>query len=161
MFFFAKLTDWTNVKLFNDVAWGFNFIWGVIVATLLKLLVKFLEKKKVIKKRYVNNYQMDRISGLAFDLMIIAGVVAIDIEVLKDYVWLIVALCAVGTVITVIYVKIMTSLCFKDFRHESFLVNFGTLTGTASNGMILLREIDQITKLLPIISLSFLSSLLW
>ena len=142
MFFFAKLTGWTHVKLFNDVAWGFNFIWGVIVATLLKLLVKFLEKKKVIKKRYVNNYQMDRISGLAFDLMIIAGVVAIDIEVLKDYVWLIVALCAVGTVITVIYVKIMTSLCFKDFRHESFLVNFGTLTGTASNGMILLREID-------------------
>ena len=113
MFFFAKLTDWTNVKLFNDVAWGFNFIWGVIVATLLKLLVKFLEKKKVIKKRYVNNYQMDRVSGLAFDLMIIAGVVAIDIEVLKDYIWLIVALCAVGTVITVIYVKIMTSLCFK------------------------------------------------
>ena len=142
MFFFAKLTDWTNVKLFNDVAWGFNFIWGVIVATLLKLLIKFLEKKKVIKKRYVNNYQMDRVSGLAFDLMIIAGVVAIDIEVLKDYIWLIVALCAVGTVITVIYVKIMTSLCFKDFRHESFLVNFGTLTGTASNGMILLREID-------------------
>ena len=27
-------------------------------------------------------------------------------------------------------------------RHEAFLVNFGTLTGTASNGMILLREID-------------------
>lgn len=36
----------------------------------------------------------------------------------------------------------MTKLCFKDFAHEAFLVNFGTLTGTASNGMILLREVD-------------------
>ena len=32
--------------------------------------------------------------------------------------------------------------CFKDYEHEAYLVNFGTLTGTASNGMILLRETD-------------------
>ena len=33
-------------------------------------------------------------------------------------------------------------MCFKNFEHEAFLVNFGTLTGTASNGMIFLREVD-------------------
>lgn len=142
MMFFKKLTDWTSVKLFNDVAWGFNFIWGVITATLLKSLMKFLKKKKVVKQKYINNYQMDRISGFAFDIMIIAGVAAIDLEVVKDYIWVIVALCAAGTVVTTVYVKIMTKLCFKGFCHEAFLVNFGTLTGTASNGMILLREID-------------------
>ncbi len=142
MMFFKKLTDWTNVKLFNDVAWGFNFIWGVITATLLKSLMKFLKKKKVVKQKYINNYQMDRISGFAFDIMIIAGVAAIDLEVVKDYIWVIAALCAAGTVVTTVYVKIMTKLCFKGFCHEAFLVNFGTLTGTASNGMILLREID-------------------
>lgn len=48
----------------------------------------------------------------------------------------------VGTLATIIYVQMMTKRCFKDFRHEAFLVNFGTLTGTASNGMIFLREID-------------------
>ena len=142
MFLFKKLSDVTGVKLFNDVAWGFNFIWGVITATALKAFMRFLEKKQVVKKRYINNYQMDRISGFAFDLMIIAGVAAIDIKVVADYVWIIIALSIVGTIATTLYVKMMTKLCFKDFCHEAFLVNFGTLTGTASNGMILLREVD-------------------
>ena len=142
MIFFYYLSQWTGVALFNSVAWGFNFIWGVITATLIKVLFKFLHKKKVITKKYINNYQMDRISGFAFDVMIVAGVAAIDIKVLSDYVWLIMVLCIVGAIITLIYVRIMTKLCFKDFQHEAFVVNFGTLTGTASNGMIFLRELD-------------------
>lgn len=142
MVFFAKLTDWTGVGLFNSVAWGFNFIWGVIAATIVKSIVKLLKKKNVTKRKYINNYQMDRISGFAFDLMIIAGVAAIDIQVVAQYAWLIIALCLVGTAVTVVYVKFMTKICFKGFEHESFLLNYGTLTGTASNGMILLREVD-------------------
>ena len=142
MFLFAKLSEWTGVKLFNDVAWGFNFIWGVITATLIKAVMKRFEKKKVVKKKYINNYQMDRISGFAFDMMIIAGVAAIDINVVAKYVWVIIALCAAGTAVTLVYVRFICKRCFKGFEHEAFLVNFGTLTGTASNGMILLREID-------------------
>ena len=142
MVFFAKLTDWTGVALFNSVAWGFNFIWGVIAATLIKMLIKFLKKKNVIKRKYINNYQMDRISGFAFDMMIIAGVASIDIEVVTKYIWLILALCIVGATVSVVYVRFMTKLCFKGYQHEAFLINYGTLTGTASNGMILLREVD-------------------
>ena len=142
MVFFAKLTEWTGVNLFNSLAWGFNFIWGVIVATLVKLLTRFLMKKKIVKRRYINNYQMDRISGFAFDLMIIAGVAAIDIKAVGDYIWFIVALSAAGTIVTIFLVRIFTKMCFKKYEHEAFLVNFGTLTGTASNGMIFLREID-------------------
>ena len=142
MVFFAKLTDWTGVGLFNSVAWGFNFIWCVITATLIKLFLNFLYNKKAIKQRYVNNYQMDRISGFAFDVMIVAGVAAIDIKVVAEYIWLIIALCVVGTIATFIYIRLMTKICFKGFEHEAFLTNFGALTGTASNGMIFLREID-------------------
>ena len=142
MVFFKKLTDWTNVSLFNDVAWGFNFIWGVITATAIKAVLKLLNKKKVVRKKYVNNYQMDRISGFAFDMMIIAGVAAIDIEVVAKYAWVIALLCVVGAVVTFFYVSIICKRCFGKYRHEAFLLNFGTLTGTASNGMILLREID-------------------
>ena len=142
MVLFAYISKWTNVKLFNDIAWGFNFIWCVITATLVKALVKFLYKKKVIKKKYINNYQMDRISGFAFDMMIIAGVAAIDISVLKEYAVFIVVVSLVGTLATVLYVRMMCKRIYKDIQHEAFLVNFGTLTGTASNGMIFLREID-------------------
>ena len=142
MVLFASISDWTGVKLFNDIAWGFNFIWCVITATLVKTLVKFLYKKKIIKRKYINNYQMDRISGFAFDMMIIAGVAAIDIKVLQDYALFIVVVCAVGTIATILYVRLMCKRVFKDIQHEAFLTNFGTLTGTASNGMIFLREID-------------------
>lgn len=142
MIFFYYLSSWTGVALFNSVAWGFNFIWGVITANIIKLIVKLLKKKNIIKKKYINNYQMDRISGFAFDLMILAGVAAIDIDVVAKYAWFIVAVSLVGAVITIIYVRIMTKMCFKGFEHEAFLTNFGTLTGTASNGMIFLREID-------------------
>ena len=142
MVLFAYISKWTGVKLFNDIAWGFNFIWCVITATVVKSIVKLLYSKKIIKRKYINNYQMDRISGFAFDMMIIAGVAAIDISVLKEYALFIVIVCLVGTLATVLYVRMMCKRVFKDIQHEAFLVNFGTLTGTASNGMIFLREID-------------------
>ena len=142
MVLFAYISKWTGVKLFNDIAWGFNFIWCVITATLVKTLVKFLYKKKIIKRKYINNYQMDRISGFAFDMMIIAGVAAIDINVLKEYALFIVIVCVAGTLVTILYVRMMCKRVFKDIQHEAFLTNFGTLTGTASNGMIFLREIN-------------------
>ncbi|MBP5269682.1 MAG: hypothetical protein ILO42_01840 [Clostridia bacterium] len=142
MFLFAKLSDATGVKLFNDIAWGFNFIWGVITATLIKAVLNFLERKKIVRSKYVNNYQMDRISGFAFDMMIIAGVAAIDVDVVAKYAWMIVALSLAGAVVTAVYVRFICRRCFPEFEHEAFLVNFGTLTGTASNGMILLRETD-------------------
>lgn len=129
-------------KTTNSMAWGFNFIFGVISATLVKFVIKFLNKKQIIHRRYINNYQMDRISGFAFDLMIIAGVAAIEINEIKGFILPLIILSIIGTIITYIYVRLITRLCFKGYEHEMFLTNFGTLTGTASNGMILLREID-------------------
>ena len=85
---------------------------------------------------------MDRISGFAFDLMIVAGVAAIEINDIKNYILPIIILSVVGAVITYIYVRLVAKECFKGFEHEFFLMSFGTLTGTASNGMILMKEID-------------------
>ncbi len=142
MLFFKTLTDVTGVGLFNSVAWGFNFIWGVVAATLVKTIMNFLKKKNIVKKQYINNYQMDRTSGFAFDLMIIAGVSAIDIHVVSKYALPLIIICLAGAIVTFIYVDLICRKCFKSFESEAFLLNFGTLTGTASNGMILLREID-------------------
>ena len=85
---------------------------------------------------------MDRASGFSFDLMIVAGVAAIEINDIKNYILPIVILSIVGTVITFVYVRLVAKECFKGFDHEFFLMSFGTLTGTASNGMILMKEID-------------------
>ena len=126
----------------NSIAWGFNFLWASLAAMLIKVVVKQLRKYNQMHREYINNYQMDRISGFAFDLMIVAGVAAIEINDIKNYILPVVILSVVGAVITYVYIHKVTRECFKGFEHEMFLMCFGTLTGTASNGMILTKEID-------------------
>ena len=126
----------------NSIAWGFNFLWASLAAMLIKFVVKQLRKYNLMHRDYINNYQMDRISGFSFDLMIVAGVAAIEINDIKNYILPIVILSLVGTVVTYVYIRKVAKECFKGFEHEFFLMSFGTLTGTASNGMILMKEID-------------------
>ena len=137
MYLLGILSDFTN-----SIAWGFNFLWASLAAVLIRFVVKQLRKHNIMHREYINNYQMDRISGFSFDLMIVAGVAAIEINDIKDYILPIVILSLVGTVITYVYIRLVAKECFKGFEHEFFLMAFGTLTGTASNGMILTKEID-------------------
>lgn len=137
MCFLGRLSAFTN-----SIAWGFNFLWASIAAMLIKAVVKKLQKNRLMSRGYINNYQMDRISGFAFDLMIVAGVSAIEINDIKNYILPIMIICIVGTVATYIYVRLVAVECFKGFEHEFFLMCFGTLTGTASNGVILMKEVD-------------------
>lgn len=131
------LSDFTN-----SIAWGFNFLWASLAAMLIRFVVGRLRKHNLMHRGYINNYQMDRISGFSFDLMIVAGVAAIEINDIKNYILPIVILSLVGTVITYVYIRLVAKECFKGFEHEFFLMSFGTMTGTASNGMILMKEID-------------------
>jgi ESS family glutamate:Na+ symporter len=124
---------------------------------LIKLIVGRLRRHKVMHRKYINNYQMDRISGFAFDLMIVAGVSAIEINDIKNYILPIVILSLVGTIITFVYIRKVSKECFKGFEHEFFLMSFGTLTGTASNGMILMKEVDPALRT-PTSSLYILSN---
>mgnify|MGYP003305270577 CR=1 FL=1 len=137
MYLLGILSDFTN-----SIAWGFNFLWASLAAMLIRFVVKQLRKHNLMHRDYINNYQMDRISGFSFDLMIVAGVAAIEINDIKNYILPIVILSLVGSVITYVYIRLVSIECFKDFEHEFFLMSFGTLTGTASNGMILMKEID-------------------
>lgn len=126
----------------NSIAWGFNFLWASLAAMIIKSVVKQLHKTDLMTREYINNYQMDRISGFAFDLMIVAGVTAIEINDIKKYIIPIVILSVVGALITYLYIRKVAKECFKGFEHEFFLLSFGTMTGTASNGMIMMKEID-------------------
>jgi len=152
MFLLGKLSAFTN-----SIAWGFNFLWASLAAMLIRFIVKRLRRHNLMHREYINNYQMDRISGFSFDLMIVAGVAAIEINDIKNYILPIVVLSLVGTVITYVYIRLVAKECFKGFEHEFFLMGFGTLTGTASNGMILMKEIDPALRT-PTSSLYILSN---
>jgi len=122
--------------------WGFNFIIGSIVATGCRTLFKGLRSAKIMNRQYQNNYLLSRISGLAFDLMIVAGIASINIDDLSGY-WLPFLLMAVlGGVATYYYLKYMCRKLYPAYSYEGFFSMYGMLTGTISSGVLLLREID-------------------
>lgn len=126
----------------RSTIYGFNFLIGTLVAVILKAIMKLLKKGKFMHRDYVNNFLLSRIAGFAFDIMIVAGIGAIQIDLIKDYLGVILIMCLLGVVGTFLYIKTVSNTLFPSYRHEEFLVMFGMLTGTASTGVILLREID-------------------
>ncbi len=116
--------------------------WGTIFGSLTKFVITKLRKHKLMNREYINNYTLDRIAGTCFDFMIVAGTAAIDFNNLQG-IWLpLILICTVGAIITFVYVLWCSKYLFPDYTYEGFFSLFGMLTGTASNGMILLREID-------------------
>ncbi len=127
----------------RSVIYGFNFLIGVLMATLIKTLLDFLVKKNIVKKKYTNNFLMTRVSNLFFDIMVVAGVAAIRLDILESYWGIILILGVVGALITYVYNRLVAKALFPDYAEEQFLTMYGMLTGTASTGIILLREIDS------------------
>jgi ESS family glutamate:Na+ symporter len=85
---------------------------------------------------------MTRASNFFFDLMVVAGVAAIRLDVLENYWGIILIVGAAGAVITFVYNRFVAKKLFPAYYEEQFLMMYGMLTGTASTGVILLREVD-------------------
>jgi ESS family glutamate:Na+ symporter len=137
MFLLSKL-----IPSMTAVIYGFNFLLGVISATIVKHLFRFLHKKNIMKKEYTNNFLLTRISNFFFDIMIIAGMAAISLDIIGQYLGILLILGLVGALVTYIYNRIVARYLFSRYKDEQFLAMYGMLTGTASTGIVLLREID-------------------
>lgn len=126
----------------GTLLWGFNFIIGSLMAILCRTLFKHLRSYKIMNHQYQNNYLLSRISGLAFDLMIVAGIAGINIDDLSGY-WVPFLLMAVlGAITTFLYLLYMCKRIYPEYPREAFFSMYGMLTGTISSGILLLREID-------------------
>ena len=126
----------------NPILWGFNFIFASAIASGVAGIITLLRKKGIMKRQYQNNYLLNRISGLAFDVMIIAGIASIDFsDISKLWIPFLITIVA-GTFGTYFWLKFMSKKIYKGYEDESFLAMFGMLTGTISSGVLLVREID-------------------
>ncbi len=125
-----------------DTIYGFNFLLGVIGATIVKGVVSLLRKTGLMGRKYINNFLMTRTSNFFFDLMVVAGVAAIRLDELENYWGIVLILGVIGLISTYIYLRIVCKKLFPDYEEEQFLMMYGMLTGTASTGTILLREVD-------------------
>ena len=127
----------------RDTIFGFNFLIGVLGAIIVKSLVKLLRKTGLMHREYINNFLLTRTSNFFFDLMVVAGIAAIRLDELESYWGIVLILGVVGLLITYVYLRIVCKKLFSDYEDEQFLMMYGMLTGTASTGTILLREIDD------------------
>lgn len=126
----------------KSVIFGFNFLLGVLAATLTKTVINVLHKKNIIHRQYVNDFLMTRLSNFFYDIMVVAGIAAIRLSALEQYWGIILILGVAGLVSTYAYNRVVAKTLFPDYTEEQFLAMYGMLTGTASTGVILLREID-------------------
>ena len=124
------------------LVWGFNFLIGTMMAAAFKAIIAGIRKTGIMTRQYQNNYLLNRISGAAFDLMIIASICAIDIGDLSKL-WIpFLILCTAGGFITLWYVRFMSDRLFPGYSEEMFFSMYGTMTGPVSTGILLLREVD-------------------
>ena len=124
------------------VIYGFNFLLGVLAATLVKATLNFLKKKGIAQREYTNNFLLTRASNFFYDIMVVAGIAAIRLDLIDDYWGILLILGVAGLVVTYAYNRVIVNVLFKEYKEEQFLAMYGMLTGTASTGVILLREID-------------------
>jgi len=133
-------------KTVNSLLWGFNFIIGSALAILVRTAMSKLRKWKVMGHQYQNNYLLSRISGLAFDVMIIAGIASIEVEDLSGLILPFIIMVIAGAVVTLLHLSITCKRAYPDYYYEGLLSMYGMMTGTISSGVLLLREVDPDMK---------------
>ena len=126
----------------NSLIWGFNFIIASVITIICKVLLRKANQKKIFRRQQQNNYLLSRISGFFFDIMIVAGISAIEIDKLKGLWVPFILLAVAGGVITWVYLAFVCKKVYKDYFYEGLISMYGMLTGTISSGVLLLREID-------------------
>jgi len=126
----------------SNLLWGFHFIIGALVALATRGVYRFFRNRKIMNRNYPNNFLLQRIAGGAFDYMIAASIAALSWTALRAYLLPVVLITTVGGLVTALYVSFMAKRIYPDHVVENTLGMFGMMTGTVSNGMALLREVD-------------------
>jgi ESS family glutamate:Na+ symporter len=142
--FMRGITKLINIDAVTGLVWGFNFIFGMLFAILIKQIMNWLRKIKLIKRKYTNEYMLNRITGVVFDYMIVASIMSINIEMLVNTgLWIgLLVITTIGGIVTYSYLRYTIKRVYPEYEHQAFAALFGNLAGTASNGIALLREID-------------------
>ena len=76
--------------------------------------------------------------------MVVASIAAINLKAFAyaEFVLPLILICVFGAVVTYFYLLLVSRRVFPKYPDEAFLSLYGMQTGTASTGVILLREAD-------------------
>ncbi len=123
-------------KAVKALAFGLMFMWGLITAFVVRWILG-----KLGLAVYLDNNIQRRITGVAVDYMVVATLMAVKIAVVWAFIVPIVALCLAAAVFTTLFLMYFGSR-LDELSFERFIALFGTCTGTAASGLLLLRIVD-------------------
>ena len=101
----------------NPLLWGFNFIFGSGLAIIMRLILKALRSRRLMTQQYQNNYLLSRISGFAFDIMIVSAISTIEVSDLRGL-WLpFVLLVVAGAALTLVHLRYVCKKVYPGYYY--------------------------------------------
>jgi ESS family glutamate:Na+ symporter len=134
-----------------SIVWGFFFFFGLIIAFILRW---FMGKMGV--DHLIDPGIQRRITGWSIDFLIVSTVMAIKLTIVWAFILpisVISLLCAVFTTVTVLFL----GKRLWSYNLERTVVIFGTVTGTVSCGLLLLRIVDPDFKTPAVIEVALMN----
>lgn len=116
--------------------WGFFFFFGLAIAVLVRYL---LDKLNI--GHLLDSGIQKRITGLSIDFLIVATVPAIQMAVIWKFAAPLFLIAVINGALTTLVVVTLGKQLF-ELNLERVLAIFGTVTGTVSCGLLLLRIAD-------------------
>ena len=117
--------------------WSIAFIFGLLTALAARALAD-----RCGAAHLLDGGGLTRIAGGAVDFMIAAGLASIGIGVVTRYWPLLVVFALLIGALTLVALLWITPRLFADHSFERLLMFYGSLTGTITTGMALVRVVD-------------------
>jgi ESS family glutamate:Na+ symporter len=139
------LAVWVFLELITPVlpakqvpmVWGFHFLIGTGFAMLARPLAA-----KLPGGTPLDNDLLARISSVIVDVATCAALAAVSVKILGAYLVPLLVISSVGGLLTALVCVWMARRAFPTAPFQHAIVTYGSLTGTATTGMALLRMLD-------------------
>ena len=134
---FLKVLELFTPADIAEMYWGFFFVWGLLIAYLVKILLKKIRVDYLLDREL-----QGRITGIGVDYLIVAAITAISLKVLLDYAVPILAIAASTGVITLLWIFYFGKRLWRKYTFERTIGVYGMETGTIATGLMLIRIVD-------------------
>lgn len=121
----------------RSIIWGFHFLFATGFALALRPLISRLPGGNPL-----DDDLLARISSTIVDVATCAALAAVSVTVLTEYLAPILLVSTIGGTATLLACVWMAPRAFPTRPFEHAIVTYGSLTGTATTGMALLRMLD-------------------
>jgi ESS family glutamate:Na+ symporter len=120
----------------SRMLWGFFFLFGIAFSILVQKLLQAIKKDYLIEP-----FIQEKITSFAVDFLVVSTIASIQIHIFKTYLIPIVLISLIGGILTTLLI-VLFGRKLKNYFWERILAIFGTVTGTTSTGLLLLKIVD-------------------